>query len=292
MTETYVTIWRVPRSVASGREDTLDLSRQCWQDHHMDLAEFTSVTGLVWLSLLVAAALYSTSGHGGATAYLALFGLFGVAPPTMRPLALIMNVVVAGLGVYRLARVGAVPYRLLGFLLLGSVPGAFVGGLIHLSATTYRGLLGATLLVAAARLFWPGDAAAGEVRSAPAPLLVVVGGALGVLSGLTGIGGGIFLSPVLILGRLADPRQTAGAAAAFIVINSVAGLVALGVKGGLHVAPVAVAGCVAAVLIGGAVGSGFAAKGLSFRGLRVALGVVLTLSGAKLLSEWLVATWA
>jgi uncharacterized membrane protein YfcA len=252
----------------------------------MNLSELSTATGMLWLVLAVAAALYSTSGHGGATAYLALFGLFGMAPATMRPLALALNVLVAGMGVIRLARVGAVPHRLLGFLLLGSVPGAFIGGLIPLSSTTYRGILGATLLIAAIRLFLPSDSAS-PTRAAPAPVLMMVGSALGMLSGLTGIGGGIFLSPLLILSRLADPRQTAGAAATFIVVNSVVGLVAVGVRGGVVIDPVVFGGCGAAVLVGGAVGSTLAARGLSFRGLRTALALVLVLSGTKLLSEWL-----
>lgn len=236
--------------------------------------------------LLAAAVLYSMSGHGGATAYLALFGLFGVPPGLMRAIALVLNVVVAGLGSARLWRAGVMPWRTLGILLAGSIPGTFVGGLVNLPATTYRGLLGALLLVASARLIVPTRAAIDRPLRQVAPaVLLVIGLVLGVLSGLTGIGGGIFLSPILILSRIEDPRRTAGAAAAFIVVNSVTGLVALGLRGALVALPAVTALFAIVVLAGGALGSWLAAGRLSFRGLRVALGVVLLFSGAKLLSE-------
>jgi uncharacterized membrane protein YfcA len=236
--------------------------------------------------LLAASVLYSMSGHGGATAYLALFGLFGLPPGLMRAIALVLNVVVAGLGSVRLWRAGVMPWRTLGILLAGSIPGTFVGGLVNLPATTYRGLLGALLLVASARLIVPTRAAIDRPLRQIAPaVLLLIGLVLGVLSGLTGIGGGIFLSPILILSRMEDPRRTAAAAAAFIVVNSATGLVALGMRGALVALPTVTVLFAAVVLAGGALGSWLAAGRLSFRGLRVALGVVLLFSGAKLLSE-------
>lgn len=265
----------------------------------MTLATLDAATVGLLVSLLAASCLYATSGHGGATAYLALFGLFGVLPPVMRPMALIMNVVVAGTGVVRMVRAGQMPWRTLGFLLLGSVPLAYVGGLIKLPATTYRGLLGAALLIAAARLWLPdriggGDpntdhrdrASHGAPRTWPVVAYPVVGALLGFLSGLTGIGGGIFLSPILVLGRLENARRTAALAAAFIVVNSVSGLVALHTREAVATQlPAVFPAVLAVVFAGGFVGSWLAARGLSMVGLRRALGVVLLLSGLKLLGE-------
>ena len=252
----------------------------------MDLALSPTDLLLLTVCLLVASVLYSMSGHGGATAYLALFGLFGLPPGLMRSVALVLNVCVAGFGSVRLWRAGVMPWRTLGILLAGSIPGTFVGGLVTLPATTYRGLLGALLLVASARLIVPTKTVAdGPLRQVAPAVLLIIGLVLGVLSGLTGIGGGIFLSPILILSRIEDPRRTAGAAAAFIVVNSVTGLAALALRGALVALPAVTVLFAALVLAGGALGSWLAAGRLSFRGLRVALGVVLLVSGAKLLSE-------
>ena len=250
----------------------------------MDLSVIDGHFGWLLVAVTAAALLYSTSGHGGGTAYLALFGLFGVPPATMRPLALVLNIVVAGIGSARLIRAAVMPWRTLGFLLLGSVPAAFVGGLVQLPSTIYRGVLGALLLLVALRLLLP-TSTTGAMRSVPAVVLVVVGIVLGMLSGLTGIGGGIFLSPILVLFRLEDPRRTAAAASAFILVNSVSGLVAQATLGGLSALPSTLPILVFVVAVGGLFGSWLVARRLSLRGLRTALGVVLAVSGLRLLSE-------
>ena len=202
----------------------------------------------------------------------------------MKPLALVMNVVVAGTGVVRLLRAGAMPLPLIVPLLVGSVPAAYLGGLVTLPATTYRGILGFCLLVAAVRLWLPAELA-GPRRSLHPAVGVVVGASLGFVSGVTGIGGGIFLSPLLILLRLEEPKKTAAAAAAFIVVNSLSGLLAQHKSGGLAELPGALPIVLGVVFVGGAIGSSLAAHKLAPRGLKRALGVVLVVSGVKLLSE-------
>src|SRR2546427_6401748 len=150
-------------------------------------------------------------------------GLFGVAPAAMRPAALVMNVVVATAGAWRFASAGVVPWRLLTPLCAASVPAAFVGGAVQLPAKVYAPLLALTLLFGAWRLWAQLERA--DLRPAPgARVLLAVGAGFGLLAGLTGIGGGIFLSPTLILAGWETPRPTAGAAVTFILGDSIARL--------------------------------------------------------------------
>lgn len=246
----------------------------------------TSTSDLAVLSALVlmAALLYSSGGHAGATAYLAIMALFSVAPAIMRPTALVMNIAVAAIGSTRFIRARAVPWYLLRPLCLGSIPAAFVGGRIKLSAGTYILILGAVLLVAAFFLWLRPK---GPVTRAPPRFgwLVAIGSALGFLAGLTGIGGGIFLSPLLILSGWEEPRRTSGAAALFILVNSV-----LGLLGQLSSVPnLPRQGLLLAItaVVGGLVGSWLGVNRLRPLVLRRVHAVILVVSGTKLLLEGL-----
>jgi len=238
---------------------------------------------LAWLAALVllAAVLYSSVGHGGASAYLAAMALFGIAPGVMKPAALVMNVAVALVGTTRFARAGLVPGRLLLPLLLGSIPAAFLGGLAQLPTATHRLLLGVVLILAAGRLAWGGEAER-PLRPAPTwPWLVALGAALGLVSGLTGVGGGIFLSPLLVLTGWEGVRRTAGASAAFILANSVSGL--LGHLGAGRPIPAGVGLLSVVAVAGGVYGSWLGVRRLSTLALRRLLAVVLVVAGVKLL---------
>ena len=167
--------------------------------------------------IALAAALYSSVGHGGASGYLAAMALFGIAPVFMKPAALAMNIAVAGLVFYRLWRAGHFDARLFWPFALGSIPLAFVGGALTLPGGAYKMLVAVALLVAASRLLW-------KSQDHPASAMpktwvaLAVGAGLGFLSGLTGVGGGIFLSPLLLLLRWANMRATAAVSAAFILV--------------------------------------------------------------------------
>ncbi|HZI66936.1 MAG TPA: sulfite exporter TauE/SafE family protein, partial [Thermoanaerobaculia bacterium] len=185
----------------------------------------TDTGSLALLGALVffSAVLYSSVGHGGASAYLAVMALFGIPPQVMKPAALVMNLGVAGAGTLRFSKASLVPWRLLMPLCAGSMPAAYLGGLIELPTRSHRILLGAVLLAAAVRLAM--RLPAKDLRPPPPVLaLVAVGVLFGFVAGLTGVGGGIFLSPLLILARWEETRKTAGASAFFILVNSAAGL--------------------------------------------------------------------
>ena len=238
---------------------------------------------LAWLAALVllAAVLYSSVGHGGASAYLGAMALFGIAPDVMKPAALVMNVAVALVGTTRFAAAGLVPARLLAPLLLGSIPAAFMGGLVRLPTGAHRMLLGVVLILAAARLAWAGEGERPLRRAPKPPWLAALGAVLGLVSGLTGVGGGIFLSPLLVLTGWERVRQTAGASAAFILANSVSGL--LGHLGAGRPIPAGIGLLSLVAVTGGLYGSWLGVRRLSTLALRRLLAVVLLVAGVKLL---------
>jgi uncharacterized membrane protein YfcA len=243
-------------------------------------SELALLTSLVFLAAL----LYSSGGHAGATAYLALMALFSVAAPVMRPTALVLNIGVATIGSVRFLRAGAVPWALLGPLCLGSLPAAFLGGRMKLSPGTYLGVLGAALLLAAVAL-WLRPRTTAKRPPPRRPWLVSIGAALGFLAGLTGIGGGIFLSPLLLLTGWEEPRRTSGAAAVFILLNSILGL--LGQVSSLARVPPQAALLAVVAMTAGLLGSWLGARRLPPLPLRRVHAVILVVRGAMLLSEGL-----
>ncbi|MGZ8305010.1 MAG: sulfite exporter TauE/SafE family protein [Allosphingosinicella sp.] len=241
---------------------------------------------LVWIALLMglAAALYSTVGHGGASAYLAIMALFSIAPETMRPTALALNLVVAGFGAWRYGRAGQLDWRLLAAFVVTAAPAAFVGGAIEIPPQIYRPLVGIVLWAAAIRLlFQPARLAEREPHRPSLAVTLPVGAGLGLLAGLTGTGGGIFLSPLIILFGWADARKTSGIAAGFIFLNSAAGLA--GNFAAVRALPAELPWLVAAVAAGALVGTWLGSARLPKPRLLQGLGLVLVIAGAKLVFE-------
>jgi hypothetical protein len=240
-----------------------------------------------WLPLAigVVALLYASVGHAGATGYIAVMTLAGLPPEVVRPTALVLNVCVATIATVQFARAGHLRRDLVVPLAAVGVPAAFVGGAIGLHPAVFEALLGVVLAASAARLagraVLPARAAA-DPGPRPGPLLLVpLGGAIGLLSGLTGVGGGVFLTPALLALRAAPVREVAAASAAFILVNSLAGLAGRFVAGGT-IPPVGLA-AVAAAVVGGAVGSQLGAFRLPVRALEGLMGVVLAVAACKLL---------
>ncbi|HET6744937.1 MAG TPA: sulfite exporter TauE/SafE family protein [Candidatus Limnocylindria bacterium] len=231
---------------------------------------------------LIAAVLYGMVGHAGASAYLAIMALVGVAPGVMRPTALVLNILVASIVSLRFARAGFVrPMAALPFL-AGSIPAAFIGGAITLPGEVYRPMVGAVLIFAAFR-FGVTAARAGDEfpPRPPVPLAVLSGAVIGVLAGLTGTGGGIFLTPLILAAGWAGTRFAAGTSAIFILANSISGLA--GNIASVGNVPGAIPIWLAAVAVGGIIGSELGSRRLPAPWLRRGLALVLLVAGLKLI---------
>ncbi|MBM3543086.1 MAG: sulfite exporter TauE/SafE family protein [Alphaproteobacteria bacterium] len=234
--------------------------------------------------MALAAALYTTVGHAGASAYIALMALFGIAPEVMRPTALTLNVLVASFTSYRYLRAGFFKWRTLWPFLIGAVPLAFIGGATPVPGHLYKVLVGAVLLIASARLLWPKDMQSVlEPRQPPIAWGIVAGAGIGLLAGLTGTGGGIFLSPLLLFLGWSDVRTASGVVALFILCVSIAGLA--GNYTIVQSLPAELPIYAVAVLGGALVGTTLGIR-LPSPAILKALGVVLLIAGLKLIGVY------
>ena len=242
--------------------------------------ELDAITLALAACIFVAATLYSSVGHAGASAYIALMALFGIEAAVMRPTALALNVIVASLASFRFIRAGFFRWRALWPFLVTALPMAYLGGTIHLPSDVYRPLVGLVLWLSAARLLWPRPLKV-EQESADPPLhfALPAGAAIGLLAGLTGTGGGIFLSPLLLFMAWAPTRTASGVAAVFVLANSLSGLA--GQAASLGSLPAELPLFAAAALAGGLLGTTMGIR-LPQRAILTALGVVLLIAGAKL----------
>ncbi len=233
--------------------------------------------------MLVAAFLYASVGHGGASAYIAVLAIAGIAPVEMRPIALQLNVLVSALAAFKFYRAGHFRWPLFWPFAAVSIPAAYLGGAITLPGSGYKILVGLVLLYAGWQLWW--SARAGEelrpARRLPVPLAMVIGAGLGVLSGLTGVGGGIFLSPILLLLGWAGTKQTSAVAAPFILVNSLAALAA-GFVRNPTLPPDYAWWLMAAVLAGGWAGAEYGSRRFANPLIRQVLAVVLGIAGGKM----------
>ena len=249
------------------------------------MPEISGADGLLAFLMFLGAVLYTSVGHGGASAYIALMALFGLPSTVMRPTALVLNILVSSLTSFRFIKAGLFSWRNVWPFLMGAIPMAFLGGSIHLPGEYYRPLVGVVLLVAAARLLWKGELSSPrEIHNVPIPIGIVVGAGIGFLSGLTGTGGGIFLSPLLLIFGWSETRVASGIAAVFILCNSIAGL--LGNVASVQALPPELPLYAIAVLAGALIGSTFGIGKLSTNIILRALGVVLTIAGVKLIGVY------
>lgn len=236
-------------------------------------------------AFFVIAGLYTSVGHAGASGYLATMALLTIAPETMRPTALALNILVAAFTTYRFAGAGYFSWRALWPFLLGSVPLAAFGGSLRLATGIYYVLAGIALALSCFVLAWrayarpPAESLTDNVLIPILPA-VAIGAAIGLLSGLTGTGGGIFLSPVVLLAGWAGPRHTGGISAPFIFANSATALVA-GTATWASL-PAQLPWLALAVIAGATTGTWLGLRWLSTRWLLAAMALVLAIAAFKL----------
>src|SRR4026207_281624 len=241
----------------------------------MDTSHFI----LLFLAIGLIAFLYSSVGHAGASGYIATMTLFGIAPTAIRPTALVLNILVASIGTFQFWRAGHFSWRLFWPFALLSIPAAYLGGYLQPSASVLRILIGVVLLFSAARLvFRRGDPP--QTVAPSRPVAIGAGAGLGFLSGLTGTGGGIFLTPLLLFCQWARSRRAAAVSALFIWVNSIAGLVGYFTK--VRSIPSLGLFLAAAAIIGGIVGSYLGSRHLAVRAISLFLATVLLIAGMKL----------
>jgi uncharacterized membrane protein YfcA len=232
------------------------------------------------------ALLYSSVGHGGASGYLAVLALAGFAKPEITPVVLWLNIVVASLAFVAYYRAGHFLPRVLAPFIVTSIPATVIGGMMAVSSRTYAVILGVALVLSAGRFLVSPNPKPGAPRIGTTRLWILgpmIGAVLGVLAGMVGIGGGVFLSPLLLLLGWADAKQTGAVSSAFIVVNSLGGLVGHLARGAAFDWGIA-APLSAAVIIGGVVGSRIGATWLSLPTLQRVLAVVLAAAGVKLIA--------
>lgn len=230
--------------------------------------------------IIVVAFLYSSVGHAGASGYIAVMTLCGLTAIFIRPTALVLNILVATIGSFQFWRAGYFSWRLFWPFALLAIPAAYLGGYLPVPAAILKIVIGMVLLLSAARLFFRhGDPP--DVAPPAVPVAIAIGAGIGFLSGLTGTGGGIFLTPLLLFCHWTSIRGAAAVSALFILVNSIAGLTGF-ISSGRPVPEFAWILAMAAV-VAGTLGSYLGSRRLPIRAISMILATVLVLAGCKLI---------
>lgn len=240
--------------------------------------------GLAFFLLLLAliAFLYSSVGHGGASGYLAVMSIFGVAPQMMKSSALVMNLCVSAISFIGFYRAGHFRWKLFLPFAVASVPLAFLGGMVALSDSVYKKVLAICILVSIARLLYQFKNEEQPTREIPLWAGLLSGGSIGLLSGMIGIGGGILLSPLMLLMKWATIKETAAVSALFIFVNSLSGLIGQLQAGSIHLTG-DIQFAIGATIAGGLLGSYFGSLKFNSPVLRYLLALGLTIACLKLM---------
>jgi len=233
--------------------------------------------------LFIAAVLYTSVGHAGASGYLAAMALYGLLPEKMRPVAFVLNLIAATPTTIQFTTAGHFDRRLFIPLAIGSIPFAFLGSSLTLPDSIIKIIIGIALVIASIRLLWSPRSVADDLRRMPIWLGILLGIGIGLVSGLTGVGGGIYLTPVLLIARWATPKTAAGVSAAFILVNSTAGLLARLTKPTNWPEELPVWAIV--VILGSVIGSTLGSRVFGSPTIRRILAVVLLVAAGKLIFE-------
>jgi uncharacterized protein len=239
---------------------------------------------ILWLTLLIVAVsmLYASVGQAGGSGYLAAMALLGVPQAVMKPTAIVLNILVATISTLKFSRAGYFSWATFWPYAVTSVPAAFVGGALSLPTSAYNMIVGVVLLYAAFRLFRVTQAVPSTcIKSPPLGVALISGVSVGLLSGVTGIGGGIVFGSLLLSMRWAETRQTLSMSAAINLTNSAAGL--LGHVASVMTLPSAIPLWAAAAMIGGWVGAEYGSHRFSHLTLQRLLSAVLTIAALKLI---------
>jgi len=224
--------------------------------------------------------LYSSVGHAGASGYIAVMSLFGLSQQTIKPTALTLNIIVAMIATWQFYRAGHFSWCLFWPFALLAIPFAFMGGYLSLPTKGFKILVGGVLLFSAARFLLPNPQEA-ESHSPPLGAAIPVGAGLGFLSGLTGTGGGIFLTPLLLIMNWATTKPAAGVSALFILVNSVSGIA--GNYASTAYLPPFIWILVLSAVVGGAIGSYCGSSRFDHLLIKRMLSIVLLIAGTKLI---------
>ena len=239
--------------------------------------EFTNL--VIALCLLLGAVLYTSVGHAGSSAYIAVMTLFNLSPAVIKPTALTLNIAVSAYASWRYIRNNFFDKKLFFVLSAGAIPSAFIGGHLNLPSEIYKPIVGVLLIASGLRFIFLAASRDREIRPVNYLLAVLMGSSIGFLAGITGTGGGIFLSPLIIWLGWNHVKQASGTVAAFIFVNSVAGL--LGNFKSTSSLPDTLALFLGAVIVGALIGTRLGISRFSTTGVKRALGFVLIIAGLK-----------
>ncbi len=236
---------------------------------------------LFFILLFIVAFLYASVGHGGASGYIALMAIYSISPEVIKPTALLLNIFVSSVAFMQFYRGSHFKFKTFLPFALASIPLSFIGGLLVLDGDVYKKTLGVVLIIPIFRFLFYKNAAENVIKPANFPLSLLIGGIIGLLSGMLGIGGGIILSPVLLFLKWTDQKQTAAISALFILVNSLSGLAGQLTKGIYFDTNMIL--YVVVAFAGGMCGAYFGALRFNQIILKRILAVVLIIASCKLL---------
>ena len=241
----------------------------------------------ILVGILLMSFLYASVGHGGASGYYAIMALFAMDAVLMKPSALTLNLFVAGISFYHYWKAGYFRWKIFLPFAVGSIPLAFIGGFIEIQEEIYKGILGLFLIFAVLKMLGVMGKEKAGLKKLPFASGIAFGAILGFISGLIGIGGGIILSPLLLLFRWAEMKEAAAISALFILVNSASGLMGI-VSSGNYTPVDNIWIWILIASVGGFAGSYLGSRKMTHKGVKYLLAIVLMLASAKSLTTFFI----